>query len=68
MASTYTAEEPLNWMSKLNLLSVSRLTKNNAQVLFDAHGTYVYRDGKPILYAPAVNGLYPVTAASLSDP
>ncbi|KAJ2501102.1 hypothetical protein GGH96_002233, partial [Coemansia sp. RSA 1972] len=54
--------------SRLNLLSVSRLAKNNAQVLFDAHGAYVYRDGKPILYAPAVNGLYPVTAASLNDP
>ncbi|KAJ2179406.1 hypothetical protein GGF45_002420 [Coemansia sp. RSA 551] len=54
--------------SKLNLLSVSCLPKNNAQVLFDAHGAYVYHDNKPILYAPAVNGLYPVTAASLSDP
>ncbi|KAJ2135059.1 hypothetical protein IW136_004421 [Coemansia sp. RSA 678] len=54
--------------SKLNLLSVSRLAKNNAQVLFDAHGAYVYHDSAPILYAPAVNRLYPVMAALLSDP
>ncbi|KAJ2585285.1 hypothetical protein IWW49_004691 [Coemansia sp. RSA 1797] len=54
--------------SKLNLLSVSLLTKNNVQVLFNAHGAYVYCDSKPILYALEVNGLYPVMAALLRDP
>ncbi|KAJ2268128.1 hypothetical protein EV176_005041 [Coemansia sp. RSA 451] len=38
------------------------------QVLFDAHDTYVYCDCKLILYELAVNGLYPVMAALLSDP
>ncbi|KAJ2380781.1 hypothetical protein H4S02_006518 [Coemansia sp. RSA 2611] len=53
--------------SAINLLSVSRLTESDLDVLFRKGKAYVYKDGKALMAVKAQNGLFPLTADSLRD-
>ncbi|KAJ2727713.1 hypothetical protein IW152_006128, partial [Coemansia sp. BCRC 34962] len=53
--------------SAMNLLSVSRLTESDLDVLFCEGKAYIYKDGKPLMAVKAQNGLFPLTADSMRD-
>ncbi|KAJ2381493.1 hypothetical protein H4S02_006188 [Coemansia sp. RSA 2611] len=46
----------------MNLLSVSRLTDSDLDILFRKGKAYIYKGGKALMAVKAQNGLFPFTA------